>query len=79
MPDTTIQAAQGLADIIKWVFAFALGILGFNIRSTSKKVDDHEKNHISRDEFSDTVRIIRKENREDFKALHEKIDRMMAK
>lgn len=79
MPETTVQVAHGLIDIYKWVIGIAVGFLGFNIRRTSAKVDDHDKNHISRKEFNDTVRSARRENREDFKDIHKKIDRLLDK
>lgn len=79
MPETTIQVAQNAWDVIKWVLAFALGLIGFNVRRTMVKVDDHDKNHITRDEFNDTVKTMRKENREDFKGIHQKMDELLKK
>lgn len=79
MPDQAIQFTKELTDIFMWVIGAALGFLGFNIKRTAVKVDEHDRNHISREEFNETVGVIRKENREDFKDLNQKIDRLLDK
>ena len=55
MPDGTSQVAISLYDAGKWVFVFVLGVLGFNTRKLVNKVDDHDKNHVSREELRDAI------------------------
>ncbi len=61
MPDGTTQAASMLFDALKWVFVFILGILGFNVRRVISKVDDHEKNHVSREELDKRLEPMREQ------------------
>ena len=83
----------GLKEIVVSILGMFLTVLGIRHEKTLNKVDEHEKNHVSRHELNETVKAIRddikdankynaeshKELRTGVTGIHNRIDKLVDK
>jgi len=66
MPDEVTIGAR-LWEIVVGILVLLFSFVGFNVRQLLTKVNDHDKNHLPREEFNNTIIAMRREIKEDFK------------
>jgi len=76
MPESLVSIPSEVWLWIKQAFLFILsgflGILGFNVRRQIKRMDELDQGAVRRHELAE----LKKELREGFHSLHERIDRL---
>jgi len=75
--ESTVHVTKETWEIAKWLLGLGLALLGYNLKTTKQKVDEHDKSHISRDEFNGVVHSLRKHNEESCKTLSDRLDRII--
>ena len=79
MPEQTIlnNAANGF----NWLLGLFVGLLGYNLKRSRTQLDDHEKNHVTKTDFNETLKSLRGdikdgfgEMKTDIRVMHQRID-----
>ena len=86
MPDGTTQVATSIYEMGKWVIVFLLGLVGFNLKKLSEKVDEHDAQHATRKELvecsknvNDSIEKLGDRIIASHTALSDRIDKLMDK
>jgi len=77
MSDPVMEITTIVKDVALWLAAALFGILGYQLRSNTKRIDEVEKTYVAREEFNDTVTSIRTEIKEGNRGTHERLDRVL--
>lgn len=77
MPGSIAPFYEEIWGFLKWIIIFMLGLLGWNVRRQVSRIDDiemRERSYISRTEFNNTVKELRKVVQDGNSETHRRLD-----
>jgi len=69
MPDGTVTFAKEVWDLIKYVILATLGLFGWHLKRARTQLDEHERNHVKKSDFNDTLNSLRADIKDGFSTL----------